>query len=49
MDSHLPYRASHGIEAALAEVTDARGTLYDPDAFDACVALFENSSYEFPA
>jgi PAS domain S-box-containing protein/putative nucleotidyltransferase with HDIG domain len=41
MASHRPYRAAHGIETALAEITRNRGTLYDPTVVDACLALFE--------
>jgi HD-GYP domain-containing protein (c-di-GMP phosphodiesterase class II) len=40
MASHRPYRPALGIEAALGEVTQHKGTLYDPDAVDACVNLF---------
>lgn len=49
MGSHRPYRATRGIDAALAEVVAAKGTLYDPDAVDACVALFQQNGYAFPA
>ena len=40
MMNHRPYRAALGIEAALAEIQRGRGTLFDPRAVDACVALF---------
>jgi putative nucleotidyltransferase with HDIG domain len=42
MSSHRPYRPARGIDAALQEIGDARGTLYDPKAVDACLALFKN-------
>jgi PAS domain S-box-containing protein/putative nucleotidyltransferase with HDIG domain len=40
MSSHRPYRPGKGIDAALHEITQARGSLYDPRAVDACLALF---------
>ncbi len=40
MSSHRPYRASLGIEAALAEIRENRGTYYDAQVVDACLALF---------
>jgi PAS domain S-box-containing protein/putative nucleotidyltransferase with HDIG domain len=41
MSSHRPYRVAHGIERALAEISQHRGTLYDPAVVDACLVLFE--------
>lgn len=41
MMNHRPYRPALGLEAALAEVVSGRGTLFDADVVDACVALFE--------
>ena len=40
MSSHRPYRPGKGINAALQEITQARGNSYDPEAVDACLALF---------
>lgn len=40
-----PYRAALGIEAALAEIRQGRGTLYDSDAANACIALFREGRY----
>ena len=40
MSSHRPYRPGKGINAALQEITRARGSFYDPEAVDACLALF---------
>jgi PAS domain S-box-containing protein len=40
MSSHRPYRAALGIEKALAELVEHRGTRYDAAAVDACVKLF---------
>lgn len=39
MSSHRPYRAALGIEVAIAEITNQRGKLYDPQAVDACLAV----------
>jgi len=49
MRSHRPYRPSLGIEAALAEITEKRGTLYDSDAVDACLLLFAEDRFAFDA
>ena len=38
MASHRPYRAGHGIEAALEEISSNRGTLYDQAIVDAALA-----------
>jgi PAS domain S-box-containing protein len=46
MSSHRPYRPLIGTEAALAEITQGRGVLYDPQVVDACIALYE-SGFEF--
>jgi PAS domain S-box-containing protein len=40
MASHRPYRAAIGTELALEEIRRGRGTLYDPQVVDACLALF---------
>lgn len=40
MNSHRPYRPSLGLEAALAEIREHRGSLYDADVVDACLAVF---------
>jgi PAS domain S-box-containing protein len=45
--SHRPYRPAHGIEAALHEITNNRGILYDPKAVDACLGLFKEKGYRF--
>jgi HD-GYP domain-containing protein (c-di-GMP phosphodiesterase class II) len=41
MASHRPYRAAHGIEKALDEISRNKGTLYDPDVVDVCLKLFQ--------
>jgi putative nucleotidyltransferase with HDIG domain len=45
MASHRPYREALGIEMALAEIVQNKGTLYDADVVDACVRLFINKGY----
>ncbi len=45
MSSHRPYRPGLGNNAALEEIIRGRGTLYDPQVVDACVALFQERGY----
>ena len=45
MASHRPYRAGLGIEAALKEIGDHKGTLYDPAVTDAALTLFHEKGY----
>jgi putative nucleotidyltransferase with HDIG domain len=47
MMSHRPYRPQLGIEAALAEIENGKGRLYDPAAVEACVRLFRQKSFDF--
>jgi PAS domain S-box-containing protein/putative nucleotidyltransferase with HDIG domain len=47
MSSHRPYRPGLGIETALKEITNHKGTLYDPEAVDACVRLFTGKGFAF--
>jgi CHASE1-domain containing sensor protein len=49
MCSHRPYRPELGVEAALQEITSARGIRYDPQVVDACVMLFRQRAYHLPA
>ena len=48
MSSHRPYRASLGIESALAEIARGRGKIYDEEVVDACVRLFREKNYRIP-
>jgi putative nucleotidyltransferase with HDIG domain len=41
MSSHRPYRPALGIEAALEEITQNAGTLYDEDVVDACLRIYK--------
>lgn len=45
--SFRPYRPAQGIEAALSELREHRGTLYDSDAVDACLKLFGDGTFHF--
>ena len=48
MASHRPYRPALGIDKALAEITQKRGSLYDPEVVDACLKLFAERKFKFP-
>lgn len=45
--SHRPYRSAQTIDAAMAEISEHRGSLYDPDVVDACVGLFKDEKFSF--
>ncbi len=47
MSSHRPYRPALGIEKALKEIVGNRGSLYDTNVVDACMALFNRGSFKF--
>ena len=47
MVSRRPYRSELGIDAALAEIRQGRGTLYDPPTVDACILLFQEKGFSF--
>jgi HD-GYP domain-containing protein (c-di-GMP phosphodiesterase class II) len=47
MSTHRPYRFVLGIDAALDEVKQHRGTLYDSLAADACLKLFAEKRFSF--
>ncbi|MFP4482229.1 MAG: HD domain-containing phosphohydrolase [Thermovirgaceae bacterium] len=40
MSSHRPYRPALGIEAAIVEISENAGRLYDRDTAEACMELF---------
>jgi PAS domain S-box-containing protein/putative nucleotidyltransferase with HDIG domain len=46
MSSHRPYRAATGIDSALSEIENNRGTLYDPEVVDACIRIFKEKSFQ---
>ena len=47
ISSFRPYRPAQGIEAALAELRENRGSSLDTEAVDACLELFESGSFAF--
>jgi PAS domain S-box-containing protein len=47
MMSHRPYRTSLGLDAALADIEEGKGRLYDPAAVAACTALFRENGFTF--
>ncbi len=47
MMSDRPHRPALGMEATMAEITSGKGTLYDPNAVDACVRLFSQGKFKF--
>ncbi len=49
MASHRPYRPGLGIGAALEEIEDNKGTLYDSAVADACLRLFREKGFQLLA
>ena len=49
MSAHRPYRPALGIDRALAEIQNHRGTLYDSAVVDACLVLFRERGYALPS
>ena len=47
MASHRPYRPALGLDKALAEISQNRGLLYDPEVVDTCLNLFEKQKFKF--
>jgi len=45
--SHRPYRPGLGLDMALSEIKENRGTLFDPVPVDACLMLFEENRFQF--
>jgi len=45
MATNRPYRPSLGIAEALKTIRQDRGTLFDPEAVDACLKLFEEKGF----
>jgi len=46
MASHRPYRPALGIDAALKEIENNRGTHYDIDVVDACLRKFREQGFQ---
>lgn len=49
MTHNRPYRAALGIDKALEEIENGKDKLYDGKVVDACVKMFRQDGYEFPA
>lgn len=49
MASHRPYRPALGVEKAFEEIADKAGTLYEPEAVNACLRLFRQKGFSFDA
>jgi len=47
MASHRPYRPALGIDAALEEIENYKGILYDPAVVDICLELFRQRGFTF--
>jgi PAS domain S-box-containing protein/putative nucleotidyltransferase with HDIG domain len=47
MSSHRPYRPALGLDAALKEILNKRGILFDPDVVDAGLRVFAERNFEF--
>jgi PAS domain S-box-containing protein/putative nucleotidyltransferase with HDIG domain len=47
MSSHRPYRPALGIGAALEEIAQKRGILYDREVVDACLRIFREKLFKF--
>ncbi len=47
MSSFRPYRPALGVDAALEEITQNKGTLYDPEVVDICLGLFKDKKFKF--
>jgi PAS domain S-box-containing protein/putative nucleotidyltransferase with HDIG domain len=43
---HRPYREAKGIGIALDEISQHKGTFFDPEAVDACLRLFNEKGYQ---
>jgi putative nucleotidyltransferase with HDIG domain len=47
MASHRPYRDAHGLNLAMDEISQNRGILYDPEAVDVCLRVFQEKKFTF--
>jgi HD-GYP domain-containing protein (c-di-GMP phosphodiesterase class II) len=47
MASHRPYRPAMGLDKALGEVSGNKGKLYDEQAVNACLKLFNEKGFRF--
>jgi HD-GYP domain-containing protein (c-di-GMP phosphodiesterase class II) len=47
MASHRPYRPALGLDKALDELSQKKGTVYDPEVVDACLRLFVDKGFRY--
>lgn len=47
ISAHRPYRAALGEDLAVREIEIGRGTIYDADVVDACLALLREGGFHF--
>jgi len=47
MSSHRPYRPALGIDAALEEISQNKGILYDAEVVNVCLNLFKKKGFKF--
>ena len=47
MSSHRPYRPALGIQAALDEIAQKRGILFDREVVDGCLRVFSDKQFKF--
>jgi putative nucleotidyltransferase with HDIG domain len=47
MASHRPYRPALGVDAALQEISQNKGILYEPGVVDACIRVFHEDNFVF--
>jgi len=47
MSFNRPYRPALGIDKTLEEISQNKGTLYDPEVVDACLNLFKGKGFKF--
>ncbi len=47
MASHRPYRPALGVDAALQEISQNKGVLYEPAVVDACLHIFREENFTF--
>jgi len=45
--SHRPYRAALGIEKAMKEISNKRGSYFDESVVDACLKIFKEKKFKF--
>jgi PAS domain S-box-containing protein/putative nucleotidyltransferase with HDIG domain len=47
MSSHRPYRPALGLDRAMEQILEGRGTLYDADVVDCCLRILKEGEFEF--